>query len=66
MDSLIISNSGFTSKRINLSPFTKDFRGVEQLNESVVISYRPTYVGHTNVHYIRSHPKLGNQCTSLM
>ena len=26
--------SGFPSKRINLSPFTKDFRGGEQLNES--------------------------------
>ena len=40
-------NSGFPSKRINLSPFTKDFRGGEQLNESFVISYRPTLVGHT-------------------
>ena len=28
-------NSGFPSTRINLSPFTKDFRGGEQLNESV-------------------------------
>ena len=28
-------NSGFPSARINLSPFTKDFRGGEQLNESV-------------------------------
>ena len=27
--------SGFSSERINLSPFTKDFRGEEQLNESV-------------------------------
>ena len=27
-------NSGFPSERINLSPFTKDFRGGEQLNES--------------------------------
>ena len=42
-----INNSGFPSKRINLSPFTKDFRGGEQLNESFVISYRPTLVGHT-------------------
>ena len=41
------ANSGFPSKRINLSPFTKDFRGGEQLNESFVISYRPTFVGHT-------------------
>lgn len=31
------SNSGFPSKRINLSPFTKDFRGGEQLNESYSI-----------------------------
>ena len=30
----ILTNSGFPSKRINLSPFTKDFRGGEQLNES--------------------------------
>ena len=29
-----LSNSGFPS-RINLSPFTKDFRGGEQLNESI-------------------------------
>ena len=28
-------NSGFPSTRINLSPFTKDFRGGEQLNESI-------------------------------
>jgi hypothetical protein len=29
--------SGSTSERINLSPFTKDFRGVEQYNESLRI-----------------------------
>ena len=29
------NNSGFPSTRINLSPFTKDFRGGEQLNESI-------------------------------
>ena len=46
-------NSGFPSKRINLSPFTKDFRGGEQLNESFVISYRPTLVGHT-IYFILS------------
>ena len=28
-------SSGFPSTRINLSPFTKDFRGGEQLNDSV-------------------------------
>ena len=28
-------NSGFPSTRTNLSPFTKDFRGGEQLNESI-------------------------------
>ena len=27
-------NSGFPSTRINLSPFTNDFRGGERLNES--------------------------------
>jgi len=30
-------NSGFSSPRINLSPFTKDFRGEEQYNESIII-----------------------------
>ena len=30
-----VANSGFPSTRINLSPFTKDFRGGEQLNESI-------------------------------
>ena len=29
--------SGFSSHRINLSPFTKDFRGEEQYNESIII-----------------------------
>ena len=28
-------NSGFPSTRINLSPFTKDFRGGKKLNESI-------------------------------
>ena len=32
---LYFGSSGFPSTRINLSPFTKDFRGGEQLNESV-------------------------------
>ena len=32
---LYFVSSGFPSTRINLSPFTKDFRGGEQLNESV-------------------------------
>lgn len=32
-------NSGFPSERINLSPFTKDFRGGEQLNESWAICF---------------------------
>ena len=31
------TNSGFSSPRINLSPFTKDFRGEEQYNESISI-----------------------------
>ena len=28
-------HSGFSSPRINLSPFTKDFRGEEHYNESI-------------------------------
>ena len=37
-DILVLLNySGFPSERINLSPFTKDFRGGEQLNESLTI-----------------------------
>ena len=32
---IFVVNSGFPSTRINLSPFTKDFRGGEQLNESI-------------------------------
>ena len=32
---LPFENSGFPSTRINLSPFTKDFRGGEQPNESI-------------------------------
>ena len=35
VDVSIILCSGFPSTRINLSPFTKDFRGGEQLNESI-------------------------------
>ena len=31
----VYDNSGFPSTRINLSPFTKDFRGGEQLYESI-------------------------------
>ena len=31
----INANSGFPSLRTNLSPFTKDFRGGEQLNEFI-------------------------------
>ena len=31
---LLFVNSGFPSTSINLSPFTKDFRGGEQMNES--------------------------------
>ena len=30
-----IQHSGFSSPRINLSPFTKDFRGEEHYNESI-------------------------------
>ena len=32
---MIIGSSGFPSTRTNLSPFTKDFRGGEQVNESI-------------------------------
>ena len=34
--------SGFSSQRINLSPFTKDFRGEEQINESNLYFSCPT------------------------
>ena len=34
-DSLVESTLVFLHTRINLSPFTKDFRGGEQLNESI-------------------------------
>ena len=56
-----IDNSGFPSKRINLSPFTKDFRGGEQLNESFVISYRPTLVGHTIQSFLSFEKKNPNE-----
>ena len=36
-----VSHSGFPSSRINLSPFTKDFRGGEQLNESIDQFFSP-------------------------
>ena len=36
--------SCFSSKRTNLSPFTKDFRAEEQLREKV-ISYSPSNMG---------------------
>jgi hypothetical protein len=42
---LILINSGSSSERINLSPFTKDFRGVEQYNEYSIISLTQHYVG---------------------
>ena len=49
------SHSGFPSSRINLSPFTKDFRGGEQLNESVDQFFcRPALR--------RGHPKKRNKC----
>ena len=39
----ITSYSGFSSyQRENLSPFTKDFRGEEQINESIDYFFRPT------------------------
>ena len=31
----VIGSSGFSSTRTNLSPFTKDFRGGKQVNESM-------------------------------
>ena len=40
--STITAISGFPSARTNLSPFTKDFRGGEQLNECLrLIFHRP-------------------------
>ena len=32
---MLFGNYGLSSTRINLSPFTKDFRGGKQLNESM-------------------------------
>ena len=37
--------SGFSSHRINLSPFTKDFRGEEQRDESIDLFFGPYPVG---------------------
>ena len=41
--------SGFSSHRINLSPFTKDFRGEEQNNESKDLFFKPYQVGCSNL-----------------
>ena len=42
-------NSGFPSTRTNLSPFTKDFRGGEQLNESIYLFFvAPRFGGAPN------------------
>ena len=41
--------SGFSSHRINLSPFTKDFRGEEQNNESKDLFFKPYQVGCINL-----------------
>ena len=46
------SSSGFSSKkRVNLSPFTKDFRGEEQHNECLTNFLQPSQEGglQTNV-----------------
>ena len=32
---LVMGSSGFPSTRMNLSPFTKDFRGGEEVIESI-------------------------------
>ena len=50
-----VSHSGFPSSRINLSPFTKDFRGGEQLNESVDQFF-------CRLALRRGHPKKRNKC----
>ncbi|KAK7077726.1 hypothetical protein SK128_024702, partial [Halocaridina rubra] len=44
-----ICSSGFPSKRINLSPFTKDFRGGEQLNESITHFLLEAYSSRPNI-----------------
>ena len=49
---LVESSSGFSSKkRVNLSPFTKDFRGEEQHNECLTNFLQPSQEGvlQTNV-----------------
>ena len=41
----VLLHSGFPSHRINLSPFTKDFRGGEQSNESLRRFFKPVSGG---------------------
>ena len=42
-------HSGFSSERINLSPFTKDFRGEEQLNESIEDLFQAARPYHSTI-----------------
>ena len=39
--------------RVNLSPFTKDFRGEEQHNESIDLFFKPYTEGYINQTLIR-------------
>ncbi|KAK7071542.1 hypothetical protein SK128_024168, partial [Halocaridina rubra] len=48
-----VHSSGFPSKRINLSPFTKDFRGGEQLNESITHFLLEAYFSRPNKNEIK-------------
>lgn len=38
-------HSGFPTQRVNLSPFTKDFRVEEHINESNTLFFTPYSVG---------------------
>ena len=54
--------SGFSSHRINLSPFTKDFRGEEQNNESKDLFFKPYQVGCINLKIHINHRTLKTRC----
>jgi len=53
----LTGNSGFSSyPRINLSPFTKDFRGEEHYNESIDLFLTPSNEGNTKQNIIKNDP----------
>nr|KAI8762589.1 TBC1 domain family member 31-like [Biomphalaria glabrata] len=43
--------SGFLAHRVNLSPFTKDFRAKEQFNESKIKFFKPYFVGQAKASF---------------